>query len=41
MDEILEYRAVLSYMLRRKVSVQQAMTDWIEKGYANRYRKKG
>jgi len=40
MDEILEYQAVLSYMLKRKISIEQAMIDWIEKGYAQQYRKK-
>ena len=40
MDEILEYRAVLSYMLKRKITIEQAMADWIDKGYVNRYRKK-
>jgi hypothetical protein len=38
-DEIFEYQAVLSYMLRRKISVKQAIADWIEKGYAERYRR--
>ena len=36
-DEILNYQAVLSNLLRRKVSVEQAMTDWIEKGFAKKY----
>lgn len=40
MDEILEYQAVLSHMLKRKISTEQAMIDWIEKGYAQQYRKK-
>jgi len=40
MDEILEYQAVLSHMLKRKISIEQAMTDWIEKGYAKQYSKK-
>jgi len=39
-DEILKYQAVLSNMLKRKVSIEQAMTDWIEKGYAKQHRKK-
>jgi len=36
-DEILEYQAVLSYMLKRKITVKQAIADWIEKGYAAQY----
>lgn len=40
MTEILEYQAVLSHMLKRKISIEQAMTDWIEKGYAKQHRKK-
>ena len=40
MDEILEYQAVLSHMLKRKISIEQTIADWIEKGYAEQYRKK-
>jgi len=36
LDEILEYRAVLSHSLKRKVTLEQAMTDWLEKGYAEK-----
>ncbi|MCP4724438.1 MAG: hypothetical protein GY863_05365 [bacterium] len=39
-DEILDYQAVLSKMLKKKVSLNQAVTDWIEQGYSSSYRKK-
>ncbi len=32
-QEILEYRAVLSNHLKRKVTFEQAAADWLEKGY--------
>lgn len=35
--EILDYQAVLSSLLRRKVSIEQAKADWFEKGYAEKY----
>jgi len=40
LTEILEYRAVLSHVLKRKVTVEQAMIDWIEKGYAQKHGRK-
>ncbi len=36
MDEILEYRTVLAHILKRKVTINQAITDWIEKDYINK-----
>jgi len=36
-DEILNYQAVLSNLLRRKVTIEQAMADWIDKGFAKKY----
>jgi len=36
-DEILNYQVVLSNVLRRKVTIEQAMADWIEKGFAKKY----
>ncbi|MFC1729100.1 hypothetical protein ACFL6I_02075 [candidate division KSB1 bacterium] len=36
--EIIEYRAVLSNVLKRKVTLEQAMADWMEKGYAKKHR---
>ncbi|MFC1553570.1 hypothetical protein ACFL7D_02950 [candidate division KSB1 bacterium] len=38
-NEVIEYQTVLSIMLRHKVSIQQAMVDWIEKGFAKKYYK--
>lgn len=38
MDEILEYPAVLSYMMKRKITIRQTIADWIEKGHINKYR---
>lgn len=34
--EILEYRAVLKHDLKRKISLEQAAADWLEKGYAEK-----
>ena len=38
MNEILEYQAVLSHIMKRKVSIKQTIADWIEKGHINKYR---
>ncbi len=40
MGEILDYQVVLSNMLKRKVSIEQAYADWIEKGYSNKYKRR-
>jgi hypothetical protein len=39
-DEILDYQVVLSKMLKKKVSLDQAVTDWIAQGYSTNHRKK-
>ena len=40
MNEILEYQAVLSHMMKRKISIRQTIADWIEKGHINKYQNK-
>jgi len=39
--EIIEYRAVLSNVLKRRVSIEQAAADWLEKGYAKKHINRG
>lgn len=39
LSEIIKYQAVLSNILKRKVTVEQAIADWIEKGFHNKFEK--